>query len=239
MVFYGVQLVRAIQIFPAVLSLILSRSARAGRTEIGGFLIGKAHNGQLRVTGATFPRQVGTRTHVAINNSDMAILAEELEKKGVGEVIVGWWHTHPGLGAHFMSRTDIATQRRYQAFFTEAVAMVVDPLKFSESLNLTDLDLHVYTVELGKAKDLDFVYVHEPKDIIPDFYSLLLTLDSPAYLVFEDTWFERMLRDVFGPRITTDNFTEILGSFVENIVAFGTISVLILFVILSLVALVS
>lgn len=239
MVFYGALVVRSIQIFPAVLSLILSRSARAGRTEIGGFLIGKIHDGQLQVTGATFPRQVGTRTRVAINDSDMAILAEELEKIGAGEVIVGWWHTHPGLGAHFMSRIDVATQQRYQAFFTDAVAMVVDPLKFSESLNLTDLDLHVYTVKSGKAKDLDFSYVREPDEIIPDFYSLLLTLDSPDHIVFEETWFEQMLRNVFGSRVTTNEFTETLGSFAENIVAFGTISVLVLFIILSLLALVS
>jgi hypothetical protein len=169
----------------------------------------------------------------------MAILAEELGRRGTGEVIIGWWHTHPGLGAHFMSGTDIATQQRYQAFFPQAVAMVVDPLRFSESLDLEDLDLHIFTVENRKAKNLDFIFVHKPEEVIPDFYSLLLALDSPEHVVFEDTWFERMLLDVLGQRIRTVEFTQRLGSFAEAMVTFGAISILVLFVILSLLSLVS
>ncbi len=228
-----------VEIFPGVLSLILTRSARFGRTEIGGFLIGRLRRKRLQITGATFPRQEGTSTRVTINDSDMAILAEELERQGTGEVIIGWWHTHPGLGAHFMSGTDIATQQRYQAFFPKAVAMVVDPLRFSESLVLRDLDLHIFTVANRKAKDLDFVYVHKPEEVIPDFYSLLLSLDLPEHVIFEDTWFERMLQDVLGQRIRTVEFTQRLGSFAEAAVAFGAISILVLFVILSLLSLVS
>jgi proteasome lid subunit RPN8/RPN11 len=229
--------VRPIEIFPGVLSLILSRSARAERTEIGGFLYGKIRRNRLLITGATFPRQVGTRTHVSINDVDMALLAEELAEKGTGEVIVGWWHSHPGLGAGFMSGTDVSTQLRYQAFFPDAVALVVDPMRFSESLNLAHLDLHVYTVEGRKAKDLDYVYAHDPKEIIPDLYSLMLTLEAPAHVIFEDTWFERMLRGVFSESITTPEFTMELGRFTEAAVTFGVVCLLLLFVALSLTGL--
>lgn len=227
-----------IQIYPGVLSLILTRSARAGRTEIGGFLIGRVRGQQLFVTRATFPRQTGTSTHVAINDIDMALLAEELTEQGTGEAIIGWWHTHPSLGV-FMSGTDIATQERYQAFFPQAIALVIDPVKFSESLNLQELDLHIYRIVEGKSKYLEFAYVFEPREVIPDFYGLLLQLDTPSQVIFEDTWFERLLRNTFGERITTPEFTQHLGNFLEAIVAFSTLGVLLLIILLSLVALVS
>ncbi|MHA2314718.1 MAG: hypothetical protein ACXACF_05470 [Candidatus Hermodarchaeia archaeon] len=67
---------RQIVIFPGILSLLLSKAARAGRTEIGGFLIGKIERNQLIITRATFPRQIGTSTRVTINDVDMALLAE-------------------------------------------------------------------------------------------------------------------------------------------------------------------
>jgi proteasome lid subunit RPN8/RPN11 len=230
--------VQPVQIFPGVLSLILTRSARAGRTEIGGFLIGRVQNQEVLVTGATFPKQVGTPTHVVISNVEMANLAEELAERRSGEAIIGWWHTHPGIGASFMSGTDVATQRRYQAFFPKALAIVVDPMKFSESLILQDLDLHVYQLVEEKPKNLAFNYVHEPGEVIPDFYGLLLRLESQMAMPFEDTWFERMLKDVFGQRVTTPEFVETLGRFLEAAVAFSVVSVMLLIVVLSLAALV-
>lgn len=228
----------SIEIFPGVLSLILSRSARAGRTEIGGFLFGKLQGNRLLITGATFPRQRGTRTHVSINDVDMALLAEELAQKGTGEVIIGWWHTHPGLGADFMSGTDISTQLRYQAFFPEAVAVVMDPLKFSETLDLVDLDLHVYTVVNRKAKDLDFLFAQDPEEVIPDLYSIMLTLEEPAHMVFEDTWFEKMVREVLGEPITAPEFTQGLGNFLEATVTLGTVMFLVIFVAIALMGLI-
>jgi proteasome lid subunit RPN8/RPN11 len=230
--------VQPVQIFPGVLSLILTRSAMAGRTEIGGFLIGKVKKDSVSVTGATFPRQAGTPTHVVINNIEMANLAEELGERATGEAIIGWWHTHPGLGANFMSGTDTATQRRYQALYPQAIAVVVDPVKFSESLALKNLDLHVYRLVDERPKDLDFSYVQEPGEVIPDFYGLLLRLQSQEGVPFEDTWFERMLKDVFGERITTPEFVDNLGRFLEAAVAFSVVGVMLLIVILSLAALV-
>ncbi len=228
----------SIEIFPGVLSLILSRSARAGRTEIGGFLFGKITRNRLLITGATFPRQRGSRTRVSINDVDMAILAEELAQKGTGEVILGWWHTHPGLSAGFMSGTDIATQLRYQAFLPQAVAVVIDPHRFSETLDLTDLDLHVFRVEGRRERDLEYLFAQNPAEIIPDLYSIMLTLEEPSYVVFEDTWFEKMIREVFGEPVTTPVFTQNLGNFVEDVVALGTLIFLGIFVAIALIGLI-
>jgi proteasome lid subunit RPN8/RPN11 len=227
---------RKIVIYPGILSLILSKAARAGRTEIGGFLIGKIERNRLIVTRATFPRQIGTRTHVSINDVDMALLAEELAERGAGEVIIGWHHTHPGLGV-FMSGTDVSTQSRYQAFFPEAIAMVMDPVKFSETLNLDDLDLRIYRVKDQKPEEVDYVYAHNPSRIIPDLFEIMLTLDEPAHMIFEDTWFEKMLREVLGEPVTAPEFTQQLGNFVEAAVAFGTVVFLCIFIIISLMGL--
>ena len=215
---------------------MLSKAARAGRTEIGGFLIGKIERDKITVTRATFPRQRGTRTHVYINDADMAILAEELSQRGTGEVIIGWHHTHPGLGV-FMSGTDVSTQLRYQAFFPEAIALVMDPMKFSETLDMDDLDLRIYRVDGRKEYELEYEYAHDPAEIIPDLFGIMLTLEETSHVVYEDTWFEKMLRDVFGEQITTPEFTWELGNFLEGIVAFGAVMILCIFVFLALLGL--
>jgi proteasome lid subunit RPN8/RPN11 len=216
---------------------MLSKAARAGRTEIGGFLIGKIERDKIVVTRATFPRQRGTRTHVTINDADMAILAEELAERGTGEVIVGWHHTHPSLGV-FMSRTDVSTQQRYQAFFPEAIALVMDPMKFAQTLDMDDLDLRIYRVDGRKEYELEYEYAHNPAEIIPDLFSIMLTLEETSEVVYKDTWFEKMLKEVFGERITTPEFSWGLGNFLEAFVAFGAVMLLCVFVALALLGLV-
>jgi proteasome lid subunit RPN8/RPN11 len=167
----------------------------------------------------------------------MARLADALHKRGEGDVILGWWHTHPGMGAHFMSGVDIATQQRYQAIFPKAIAIIIDPQKFTRSLDIDDLDLHVYRVTKGRPKDLRYSFVHEPKEVIPDLTKLLLRLDAATHIVLEDTWFERMLRELIGEHITAPEFTERVGQFIEVAVAFSIISIMLLLVLLSLFSL--
>ena len=227
-----------IRIYPGVLSRILARAKQAGRVEIGGFLVGQVVGNRILVKGASFPRQSGTATHVTINDADMARLADELHKQGDGDVILGWYHTHPSMGAHFMSGTDIATQLRYQAIFPKAIAMIVDPSKFLRSLDIDDLDLHIYRVVKDKAKDLRYSLVHEPKEVIPDLTKLLIRLEATTHVVLEDTWFERMIRELVGERVTTSEFTERAGQFIEVVLAFGVISVMLLLILLSVFSLI-
>jgi proteasome lid subunit RPN8/RPN11 len=227
----------AIRIYPGVLSRILARAKQVGRVEIGGFLVGQVQGSRILVKGASFPRQSGTATHVTINDEDMARLADALHERGDGDVILGWWHTHPGMGAHFMSGTDIATQQRYQAIFPKAIAMIVDPQKFSRTLDFDDLDLHVYRIAKRDVKDLRYSLVHEPKEVIPDLTKLLLRLDATTRVVLEDTWFERMLRELIGEHVTTAEFTERIGRFIEVAVTFSVISIMVLLVLLSLFSL--
>jgi proteasome lid subunit RPN8/RPN11 len=48
---------------------------------------------------------------------------EQMDRRAVP---VGWYHSHPRLGSHFMSATDIKT---HQSFYPEPwhLAMVIDP----------------------------------------------------------------------------------------------------------------
>lgn len=73
--------------------------------------------------------------------------------KGDGFYVVGWAHSHPGLGV-FMSGVDINTQERsFQSFFPDAVAMVMDPLAKS------GLEFRFFRASNGRARKLDYDYL--------------------------------------------------------------------------------
>ncbi len=122
---------------PAAERTVLTHLASAP-VEQGGLLIGRA-----------WCHPDGSTTHVAI---EKAVPAEQSEGTsvslrmatpvwerarqalGADELIVGWYHSHPGLTA-FFSRTDRETQA---AFFNHgySVGWVVDPVLGDEALFL-------------------------------------------------------------------------------------------------------
>ena len=44
------------------------------------------------------------------------------------EMVVGWYHSHPGMGC-WLSNVDIQTQQSFEALSVRAVAVVVDPIQ--------------------------------------------------------------------------------------------------------------
>jgi proteasome lid subunit RPN8/RPN11 len=106
-----------------------AQSARAGRESLG-LLLGDAFRdgdgAPFAVAGALVTSSVdATRTHVRFTAARFAELARAIERVAFEHVIVGWFHTHLGLGCA-PSPTDLATQRRY--FSAEhQVTWVVDP----------------------------------------------------------------------------------------------------------------
>lgn len=68
----------------------------------------------------------GSAIHLQFTAPDWAFISGMLAEEYPGQVVVGWFHSHPALGV-FMSGTDAATQR---AFFNQPwhLALVVDPL---------------------------------------------------------------------------------------------------------------
>jgi len=93
-------------------------------TESGGILVGKLKDGDLIIDGLETGQQSATHVHVTLHDEFLVEVAMKYAERE--EKIVGWYHSHPKMGC-FMSSTDIDTQRRYQALFSDAVALVIDP----------------------------------------------------------------------------------------------------------------
>ncbi|MFX1298823.1 MAG: hypothetical protein ACFFD2_28690, partial [Promethearchaeota archaeon] len=89
------------------------------------------------------------------------------EQEHINEVIIGWYHSHPKMGAHFFSATDIATQKRYQHFLNQAVGLVLDPYNYMMSGQPKDLDIHVWRVdEKGFSTEISFKILQDTNMII-------------------------------------------------------------------------
>jgi len=90
----------------------------------------------------------GTRTSILINPVEFSDADKEDDY-----FVVGWAHSHPGFGV-FMSGTDTRTQdRSFQAFFPDAVAMVMDP--FSKA----GMEFQFFRVYNGKARKVDYDFL--------------------------------------------------------------------------------
>ncbi|ORM40840.1 26S proteasome non-ATPase regulatory subunit 14 -like protein [Babesia sp. Xinjiang] len=55
-------------------------------------------------------------------------MKDQLRRTGRPEVVVGWYHSHPGFGCWF-SGTDINTQQSFEQLNTRAVGIVIDPIQ--------------------------------------------------------------------------------------------------------------
>lgn len=93
-------------------------------------------------------KATGTRTSIDIPPLEFCYADKE-----DGYYTVGWVHSHVQLGV-FMSRRDIETQRKYfQAFFPDAVAMVMDPLAE------TGIAFDFFREFNGRARKVDYEFL--------------------------------------------------------------------------------
>lgn len=51
-----------------------------------------------------------------------------LKLVGRPEMVVGWYHSHPGFGP-WLSGTDIQTQQSFEMLHPRCVAVVIDPIQ--------------------------------------------------------------------------------------------------------------
>lgn len=103
------------------------------RTEMGGLLIGSIYKIEI----GTLPSYVVVVTNsVPANNPESTLVSLKLGPDawitagrmcGDNEMVIGWYHSHPGFGA-FFSSTDKKTQRD---FFNQPfnIGVVVDPFR--------------------------------------------------------------------------------------------------------------
>merc|ERR1712157_214732 len=72
---------------------------------------------------------MGTGVSVeAVDPVFQAKMLEMLKQTGRPEMVVGWYHSHPGFGC-WLSGVDINTQSSFEALSERAVAVVVDPIQ--------------------------------------------------------------------------------------------------------------
>jgi len=126
-----------VEISPLTFAKIIDWSSSNTEREIGGYLVGKIIKDKVMIIDAIYATADSNPTFVSFDNMLQFKIIEELEKKGSDYTILGWFHTHPGMSL-FLSGTDIATQKIYQALLPEAVAMVCDGNTFAKTREQKD-----------------------------------------------------------------------------------------------------
>lgn len=70
-------------------------------------------------------------TSVSVESVDPVFqmkMVDMLSQTGRGEMVVGWYHSHPGFGC-WLSSTDINTQHSFEQLHPRSVALVIDPIQ--------------------------------------------------------------------------------------------------------------
>ena len=79
----------------------------------------------------------------AVDPVFQAKMLDMLKQTGRPEMVVGWYHSHPGFGC-WLSGVDINTQQSFEALSTRAVAVVVDPIQSVKGELLTTCTMYMY-----------------------------------------------------------------------------------------------
>ncbi|XP_055329147.1 26S proteasome non-ATPase regulatory subunit 14-like [Paramacrobiotus metropolitanus] len=115
-------------------SLALLKMLKHGRAgvpmEVMGLMLGEfVDDYTVRVIDVFAMPQSGTGVSVeAVDPVFQAKMLEMLKQTGRPEMVVGWYHSHPGFGC-WLSGVDINTQQSFEALSDRAVAVVVDPIQ--------------------------------------------------------------------------------------------------------------
>lgn len=117
-----------------VSSLALLKMLKHGRAgvpmEVMGLMLGQfVDDYTINCVDVFAMPQSGTSVSVeAVDPVFQTKMLDMLQQTGRGEMVVGWYHSHPGFGC-WLSSTDINTQSSFEALNPRAVALVVDPIQ--------------------------------------------------------------------------------------------------------------
>jgi len=115
-------------------SLSLLKMLKHGRAgvpmEVMGLMLGEFIDDYTIVCKDVFAMpQSGTGVSVeAVDPVFQMKMLEMLKQTGRPEMVVGWYHSHPGFGC-WLSGVDVNTQQSFEALNARAVAVVVDPIQ--------------------------------------------------------------------------------------------------------------
>jgi len=98
--------------------------------EVMGLMLGEfVDTYTIRVIDVFAMPQSGTGVSVeAVDPVFQTKMLDMLKQTGRPEMVVGWYHSHPGFGC-WLSGVDINTQQSFEALNSRAVAVVVDPIQ--------------------------------------------------------------------------------------------------------------
>ncbi|UCG02371.1 MAG: Mov34/MPN/PAD-1 family protein [Candidatus Heimdallarchaeota archaeon] len=149
-----------------------------------GLVLGRIKEEEILVTDIV-PIGSGTAVFVDIADYEKVFSLISPSRIDHGEVIVGWAHTHPGLGL-FLSGTDIHTQQMYQQMHPKAFALVLDPTKISPEFSgfnifrLDEFGSNPTTVDYSFDEHCDFFTIRET--LISELYLVPPVLKPPAII---------------------------------------------------------
>mmetsp|Transcript_13927 Transcript_13927/g.34320 ORF Transcript_13927/g.34320 Transcript_13927/m.34320 type:complete len:313 (-) Transcript_13927:268-1206(-) len=120
------------QIYISSLALLkMLKHGRAGvPMEVMGLMLGEfVDDYTVRVVDVFAMPQSGTGVSVeAVDPVFQTKMLDMLKQVGRPEMVVGWYHSHPGFGC-WLSGVDINTQQSFEQLNQRAVAVVVDPVQ--------------------------------------------------------------------------------------------------------------
>ena len=120
------------QIYISPLSLLkMFRHGKAGiPLEVMGLMLGDyVDDYTVKCLDVFSMPQSGTETTIeSIEERFQVRMVEMLKQTGRNEIVVGWYHSHPGYGC-WLSSTDINTQKTFEQQVPRTVAVVVDPIQ--------------------------------------------------------------------------------------------------------------
>eukprot|EP01092_Planopodium_desertum_P009029 TRINITY_DN3846_c0_g1_i3.p1 TRINITY_DN3846_c0_g1~~TRINITY_DN3846_c0_g1_i3.p1 ORF type:complete len:272 (+),score=36.41 TRINITY_DN3846_c0_g1_i3:37-816(+) len=98
--------------------------------EVMGLMLGEfIDEYTVRVIDVFAMPQSGTGVSVeAVDPVFQTKMLEMLKQTGRSEMVVGWYHSHPGFGC-WLSGVDISTQQSFEQLNARSVAVVVDPIQ--------------------------------------------------------------------------------------------------------------
>jgi len=107
------------------------KHGRAGvPMEVMGLMLGEfVDEYTVQVVDVFAMPQSGTGVSVeAVDPVFQMKMTEMLKQTNRPEIVVGWYHSHPGFGC-WLSGTDINTQQSFEQLHKRAVSVVVDPIQ--------------------------------------------------------------------------------------------------------------
>jgi len=115
-------------------SLALLKMLKHGRAgvpmEVMGLMLGEfVDEYTVQVIDVFAMPQSGTTVSVeSVDHVFQTKMMDMLKQTGRPEMVVGWYHSHPGFGC-WLSNVDINTQQSFESLNSRAVAVVVDPIQ--------------------------------------------------------------------------------------------------------------